>query len=59
VPLDYSPSKRDRILEWQAQQEFPICPNSDHPDACNVYRNLQFPEHVYEHISSYYEHKAD
>ncbi|XGV98599.1 MAG: hypothetical protein ACAF41_06605 [Leptolyngbya sp. BL-A-14] len=56
---DYNPPKRDRILEWQQQQEFPICPNPEDPDACNVYRELQFPDHVYDHISSYYEHKAE
>lgn len=56
---DYNPPKRDRILEWQQQQEFPICPNADDPDSCNVYRELKFPDHVYEHISSYYEHKAE
>ncbi|MCU0570623.1 MAG: hypothetical protein MUF49_29110 [Oculatellaceae cyanobacterium Prado106] len=55
---DYSPPKRDRILTWQQQQDFPICPDPDDPDACNVYRDLQFPDQVYEHISSYYEHKA-
>lgn len=55
---DYNPPKRDRILEWQQQQDFPICPNPEDPDACNVYRDLQFPDHVYEHISSYYEQKA-
>jgi hypothetical protein len=55
---DYNPPKRDRILEWQSQQTFPICPNTDDPDACNVYKDLQFPDEVYEHISSYYEHKA-
>lgn len=55
---DYNPPKRDRILEWQSNQDFPICPNSDDPDSCNVYRDLHFPDHVYEHISSYYEHKA-
>jgi DNA primase large subunit len=55
---DYNPPKRDRILEWQQHQDFPICPNAEDPDSCNVYRDLQFPEHVYEHISSYYEHKA-
>ncbi|KAM3094559.1 hypothetical protein ACKFKG_15950 [Phormidesmis sp. 146-35] len=55
---DYNPPKRDRILEWQSNQDFPICPNADDPDACNVYRDLHFPDHVYEHISSYYEHKA-
>ncbi|MBF2050289.1 MAG: hypothetical protein EDM05_038980 [Leptolyngbya sp. IPPAS B-1204] len=56
---DYNPPKRDRILEWQSQQEFPICPNPDDPDACNVYRDLQFPDEVYEHISSYHEQKAE
>lgn len=55
---DYNPPKRDRILEWQSQQDFPICPNPDDPDSCNVYRDLQFPEEVYEHISSYYEQKV-
>jgi DNA primase large subunit len=56
---DYNPPKRERILEWQAQQEFPICPNHDDPDACNVYKNLQFPDEVYERITDYYEHKVD
>ncbi|MBW4473751.1 MAG: hypothetical protein KME45_25750 [Stenomitos rutilans HA7619-LM2] len=56
---DYNPPKRDRILDWQQQQEFPICPNSDDPDTCNVYRDLQFPSHVYDHISNYYEQKAE
>jgi DNA primase large subunit len=55
---DYDPPKRDRILEWQHHQDFPICPNPDDPDACNVYRDLEFPSHVYEHISSYYEQKT-
>ncbi len=56
---DYNPPRRDRILAWQQQQDFPICPNADDPDACNVYRDLKFPDHVYEHISEYYEHKAE
>ncbi|MEB3355586.1 MAG: hypothetical protein VKK04_02480 [Synechococcales bacterium] len=55
---DYNPPKRDRILEWQQQQDFPICPNPDDPDACNVYRDLQFPDQVYEHIAEYYEQKS-
>jgi len=55
---DYSPPRRERILEWQKQQQFPICPNPDDPDACNVYKNLKFPEHVYEHIEEYYEAKV-
>jgi hypothetical protein len=51
----YSPPKRERILEWQAQQEFPICPNPDDPDACNVYQELDFPERVFQHIEEYRE----
>jgi DNA primase large subunit len=56
---DYNPPKRERVLQWQEQQDFPICPNADDPDSCNVYKDLQFPEHVYEHISEYYKHKSD
>ena len=56
---DYNPPKRQRILEWQKEQEFPICPNPDDPDACNVYKDLNFPDDVYEKISEYYEHKAE
>lgn len=56
---DYNPPKRDRILSWQKEQDFPICPNPDDPDACNVYKDLQFPEEIYEHISSYYDQKAE
>jgi DNA primase large subunit len=55
---DYNPPKRDRILEWQQQQEFPICPDSNDPDACNVYKELKFPDHVYDHIADYYEQKV-
>lgn len=56
---DYNPPRRDRVLEWQKQQDFPICPNPDDPDACNVYKDLQFPEAIYEHISDYREQKAE
>ncbi len=55
---DYNPPKRDRILAWQKEQEFPICPNPDDPDACNVYKDLNFPDHVYEHIQDYVEQKG-
>jgi hypothetical protein len=54
----YSPPKRERILEWQAQQDFPIIPNADDPDAGNLYRELKFPDRVYDHITEYYEEKA-
>jgi len=55
---DYNPPRREKILEYHQKQEFPICPHPDDPDACNVYKDLQFPEHVYEHISDYYDQKS-
>jgi hypothetical protein len=55
---DYNPPRRERILEWQSQQEFPICPDPEDPSSCNVYRELRFPDSVYEDISEYYEQKA-
>src|SRR4051812_41718414 len=55
---NYNPPRRERILEWQAQQDFPICPDSDDPRACNVYSELQFPSEVYEDIQEFYEEKA-
>lgn len=55
---DYSPPRRERVLEWQQHQDLPICPNPDDPDACNVYKDLQFPAAVYDYISDYYEHKG-
>lgn len=55
---DYNPPKRQRILEWQAQQDFPICPEPDDPQACNVYRELQFPDEIYERIGEFWEEKA-
>ena len=51
---DYSPPRRERVLEWQQEQEFPICPDPEDPDSCNVYKDLKFPPEVYEHISGYY-----
>jgi hypothetical protein len=54
---DYNPPKRDRLLEWQAQQKFPILPYPDDPDCGNLYRNLKFPDTIYNHISQYQEQK--
>ena len=54
----YNPPKRAKILEYQAQQEFPIIPNPDDPDSGNVYKDLTFPADVYEHIAEYREAKA-
>jgi hypothetical protein len=56
---DYNPPRRDRILAWQAEQDFPIIPNIDDPDCGNVYRNLKFPQNVYEHIQEYQEEKIE
>lgn len=50
---DYNPPRRDRILEWQTHQAFSICPHPEDPDACNLYRDLTFPSHVYEQIEDY------
>jgi hypothetical protein len=55
---DYSPPRRERILEWQAKQDFPIIPNPDDPNAGNVYRDLDMPDDVYEHIEQYREQQA-
>jgi hypothetical protein len=56
---DYNPPRRERVLEWQKQQDFPICPDPYDPDACNVYKDLQFPDSVYQNITDYHEQKAD
>jgi hypothetical protein len=56
---DYNPPKRTKILEWQRQQDFPIIPNPDDPDEGNVYKDLDFPDGVYDSISEYYEEKAE
>src|SRR5579875_1579546 len=55
---DYNPPRRDRILEWQAEQNFPIIPNSNDPDCGNVYKSLRFPKEIYNHIGHYQEEKA-
>lgn len=54
---DYNPPKRERILEWMGQQNFPICEDAENSDSCNVYKDLKFPPEVYEKISSYYQNQ--
>ncbi len=54
----YNPPRRGKILEWQKEQHFQICPNPDDPDACNVYNELAFPDEVFEDIQEYREEKA-
>jgi hypothetical protein len=52
---DYNPPSRQRILQWQAEQEFPICPNPDDPNACNLYKELDLPDEVFDNIEEYRE----
>lgn len=52
---DYNPPKRERILEWMSRQDFPICPAPEDRSQCNVYRNLDFPEEVYNRINDFYQ----
>lgn len=55
---DYSPPRRERILQWQAEQEFPIIPDGHDPDCGNVYKTLRFPKQTYDHIGHYKEEKT-
>ncbi len=56
IDTDYSPPRANHIREWQKEQEFPIIPNDD-PDAANLYRDIKFPDHVYQKIEQYREAK--
>ncbi|MHB1133660.1 MAG: hypothetical protein ACYC4L_14910 [Chloroflexota bacterium] len=54
----YNPPRREQILAWQREQEFPLCPNPGDPDACNLYDDLRFPDEVYERIRDYHRQKG-
>ena len=56
---DYNPPRRDKILEYQTKQDFPILPDPEDPDCGNLYRNLKFPDEIYEHIGHYQEAKLE
>ena len=58
VEANYSPPAADTIRGYEEKQDFPILANPDDPDAGNVYRDLDFPDTVYESISEYREEKA-
>ncbi len=47
------------MAAWQKEQDFPIIPNPEDPDSGNVYRDLKFPDHIYENIGDYWEDKAE
>lgn len=55
---NYNPPHRDKILAWQAEQEFPICPNPEDPNGCNVYRELNFPDGIYDDVEAFWEERA-
>jgi len=59
VSKGYSPPSREKVLEFQKQQQFPICPNPEDPDGCNVYKDLTFPASVYESITEYHVEKTE
>jgi hypothetical protein len=56
---DYSPPRRDTIVEYMGKQAFAILPDAGDPDEGNVYRDLEFPEQVYDHIQAYHHQKAE
>jgi len=55
----YNPPRRERILQWQSEQEFPILPDPDDPDCGNVHKSLKFPDEVYDHIQQYQLEKVE
>src|SRR5689334_1613999 len=55
----YNPPKRVRILEWMRKQDFQLCPDPADPGQCNVYRNLDFPEEVYEKIEQFHRERVE
>jgi predicted Ser/Thr protein kinase len=59
VERGYSPPKRERLLEWQAKQDYPIIADPDDPAAGNLYRDLEFPDDTYDHISEYHEAQVE
>jgi hypothetical protein len=56
--VNYSPPKREKIIEFQSRQAYRMIENVQDPDVGNVYRTLQFPEEMYHHIAEYREQKA-
>ena len=55
----YNPPSRQRLLDYNKEQEFPICPTPEDPNACNLYRELTMPEEVIEDIQEYREQQFD
>ena len=51
---DYNPPTRERVLEWMKRQDFEICDKPEDPRACNVYKDLQFPEELYKSLQQFH-----
>ena len=56
---NYNPPSRQRLLEWQAQQDFPLMPDPDDPNSGNLYRELDMPAEVIESIEEYREQQYE
>lgn len=59
VERGYNPPSRARLLEWSAQQDFPLMPNPDDPDSGNLYSELTMPDEVIESIEEYREQRLE
>jgi hypothetical protein len=55
----YNPPSRQRLLDYNKEQAFQICPTPDDPDTCNLYRELTMPEEVIEDIEEYREQQFE
>lgn len=53
----YNPPRRETLAQWSAEQDFDLIDPED-PDSGNLYRELTFPDQVYEDIRHYHEDKA-
>jgi hypothetical protein len=56
---DNNPPSRERILQWQARQDFRIGTDADDPHACNVYRGLRFPDDIYDNFQEFWEERSE
>lgn len=56
---NYNPPRRERIMEWQRQQDFPIIPNQDDPNSGNLYQELEFPNTIYDQIEEFWEERTE
>ena len=54
---NYKPLRREHS-PMAERAELPDLPNPEDPDSCNVYKDLEFPPEVYEHIAGYDEEKV-